>query len=147
MGLDMYLYKRTYVENNDVEVLDTDTHERKTYNKVSYIIQEAMYWRKANAIHQWFVKNIQDGKDDFVDEDSRQSLNFRDFLNDDIDTINDVIRVWDSYNKTINIIMDMINELKKCRNFDGVKKTIRENDDEIKDLEQMTKDLTIFFVI
>ena len=64
MGLDMYLYKRTYVDNNDVEVLDTDTQERKTYNKVSYIIQEAMYWRKANAIHQWFVKNIQDGKDD-----------------------------------------------------------------------------------
>lgn len=81
----------------------------------------------------------------FVDEDSRQSLNFRDFLNDDIDTINDVIRVWDSYNKTINIIMDMINELKKCRNFDGVKKTIGENDDEIKDLEQMTKDLDNIF--
>ena len=81
----------------------------------------------------------------FVDEDSRQSLNFRDFLNDDIDTINDVILVRDSYNKTINIIMDMINELKKCRNFDGVKKTIRENDDEIKDLEQMTKDLDNIF--
>lgn len=39
----------------------------------------------------------------------------------------------------------MINELKKCRNFDGVKKTIGENDDEIKDLEQMTKDLDNIF--
>lgn len=39
----------------------------------------------------------------------------------------------------------MINELKKCRNLDEVKKTIRESDDEIKDLEQMTKDLDNIF--
>jgi len=25
---------------------------------------EVGYWRKANAIHRWFVKNVQDGKDD-----------------------------------------------------------------------------------
>ena len=25
---------------------------------------EAMYWRKANQIHNWFVNNIQEGKDD-----------------------------------------------------------------------------------
>jgi hypothetical protein len=25
---------------------------------------EAMYWRKANAIHNWFVQNVQDGEDD-----------------------------------------------------------------------------------
>jgi len=24
---------------------------------------EAMYWRKANAIHGWFVENCQDGED------------------------------------------------------------------------------------
>ena len=23
-----------------------------------------MYWRKANAIHNWFVENVQDGQDD-----------------------------------------------------------------------------------
>ena len=23
-----------------------------------------MYWRKANAIHNWFVENVQEGKDD-----------------------------------------------------------------------------------
>jgi len=23
-----------------------------------------MYWRKANAIHNWFVENVQDGNDD-----------------------------------------------------------------------------------
>ena len=28
------------------------------------IIEEVGYWRKANAIHKWFVDNIQDGKND-----------------------------------------------------------------------------------
>lgn len=28
------------------------------------IIEEIGYWRKANAIHKWFVDNIQDGEDD-----------------------------------------------------------------------------------
>jgi len=30
----------------------------------TYVVAEAMYWRKANAIHRWFVDNVQDGKDD-----------------------------------------------------------------------------------
>jgi len=25
---------------------------------------EEIYWRKANAIHHWFVENVQDGKDE-----------------------------------------------------------------------------------
>lgn len=28
------------------------------------IKEEVAYWRKANAIHQWFVDNVQDGEDD-----------------------------------------------------------------------------------
>jgi hypothetical protein len=28
------------------------------------IIAEAVYWRKANAIHAWFVQNVQAGRDD-----------------------------------------------------------------------------------
>ena len=28
------------------------------------IREEVAYWRKANAIHRWFVKNVQDGEDD-----------------------------------------------------------------------------------
>lgn len=27
-------------------------------------ITEVMYWRKANAIHKWFVDNVQDGVDE-----------------------------------------------------------------------------------
>jgi hypothetical protein len=33
-------------------------------SKVKYIEEEVGYWRKANAIHKWFVDNVQDGKDD-----------------------------------------------------------------------------------
>jgi hypothetical protein len=31
--------------------------------RVQTIIAEAMYWRKANAIHRWFVENAQGGED------------------------------------------------------------------------------------
>jgi len=32
--------------------------------KLKEVVYEGMYWRKANAIHQWFVENVQDGDDD-----------------------------------------------------------------------------------
>lgn len=45
MGLDMYLSKKV-------------KYKRKNH------VDEVMYWRKENAIHAWFVKNVQDGKDE-----------------------------------------------------------------------------------
>lgn len=47
MGLDMAIMKRTYEEDY-----------------VKYEEQEAIYWRKENHIHNWFVNNIQNGEDD-----------------------------------------------------------------------------------
>ena len=32
--------------------------------KISSIVEEAAYWRKANQIHRWFVENVQEGVDD-----------------------------------------------------------------------------------
>jgi hypothetical protein len=32
--------------------------------KVVYIVEDAGSWRKANAIHRWFVENVQHGNDD-----------------------------------------------------------------------------------
>ena len=29
-----------------------------------YIFEQVGYWRKANAVHKWFVDNVQDGRDD-----------------------------------------------------------------------------------
>lgn len=72
MGLDQYLDKRTYVKNWD----HMKPNERHTITvqgrhaadikpeRISYIIEEVAYWRKANAIHKWFVSHVQGGKDD-----------------------------------------------------------------------------------
>jgi hypothetical protein len=73
MGLDMYLSKKTHVKNyNFTEPKDryeiTITKGGEPCNidihKVSEIIEEKGYWRKANQIHRWFVENVQDGVDD-----------------------------------------------------------------------------------
>ena len=32
--------------------------------RVRYVEEEVGYWRKANAIHRWFVENVQKGEDD-----------------------------------------------------------------------------------
>ena len=72
MGLDMQLEKQTYVKNWNHK---TDKHQvtiklnnkiRKDINpsRISAIIEDVMYWRKANHIHSWFVSNVQDGVDD-----------------------------------------------------------------------------------
>lgn len=71
MGLDMYLMRKTYVqhwnhksENYEVTVTKGGKPTSIDHKKVAYIIEQAGYWRKANAIHKWFVDNVQDGKDD-----------------------------------------------------------------------------------
>jgi hypothetical protein len=71
MGLDMYLSKKTYVKywesngDNNYEVKVTRAGQPININpkKVSYIVEEVGYWRKANQIHDWFVRNVQDGRD------------------------------------------------------------------------------------
>lgn len=73
MGLDMYLSKKTYVgaeykhRNVIVNALDI-TIDGKPVKvnpaKLSYIIEAAIYWRKSNNIHKWFVDNVQKGEDD-----------------------------------------------------------------------------------
>lgn len=68
----MYLTKTTYVKNWDymkeseksyVTVKGANEKHIKS-ERVQYIEEQLMYWRKANQIHQWFVKNIQGGEDD-----------------------------------------------------------------------------------
>lgn len=72
MGLDMYLTKRRYVKNWE-HMKPDERHEiivRKggldvtSRLPVTEIVYEAAYWRKANAVHNWFVQNVQDGEDD-----------------------------------------------------------------------------------
>ena len=67
MGLDMFLTKRTHVYHYGAH--DTSPQASVTYpgvrsERVSDITERMGVWRKANAIHQWFVDNVQDGEDD-----------------------------------------------------------------------------------
>lgn len=74
MGLDMYLHKRTYVKAWDhhspekrrsVTVkVGAEPHPDIKPERIAYVIEEVAYWRKANAIHAWFVQHVQKGVDD-----------------------------------------------------------------------------------
>ena len=72
MGLDMYLYKKIYIganyEHNKINGTLALKKDEKPIdiqlNRVVYIVEDQAYWRKANQIHYWFVKNVQDGEDD-----------------------------------------------------------------------------------
>ncbi len=74
MGLDSYLYKKTYIRTEDFyneefrnEVIVKTGGEIDTKIKpkrIRYIVEEVAYWRKANQIHNWFVTNVQNGVDE-----------------------------------------------------------------------------------
>ena len=74
MGLDMYLsakkYMSRYFDTKDSEriasineLFGVDGDEENDYGAQEVTFRVA-YWRKANAIHQWFVDNVQKGTDD-----------------------------------------------------------------------------------
>jgi hypothetical protein len=83
MGLDQYLYAKKYTCSNNLEN-ETWKKMNADFLKLKKIIGEDAkyldkdlpsislqmkigYWRKANAIHQWFVDNCQNGEDDCRD--------------------------------------------------------------------------------
>src|SRR5262245_16374855 len=88
MGLDMYLSRRTYVKN--WEHHKPEHRHEVTVKKggkvrpdikperVAEIVEEIAYWRKANAIHAWFVRHVQSGEDDckayYVSRDDLRKL-------------------------------------------------------------------------
>ena len=86
MGLDMYLTKKTYVKNWEhitdkfqVSVkLNGEDHPSVQPERIIYIDEQIMYWTKQNAIHNWFVRNCQEGEDDcreaYVTEDDLKKL-------------------------------------------------------------------------
>ena len=46
--------------------------------RIIYVLTEEMYWRNANAIHNWFINNVQNGTDDggeyYVTQSNLRSL-------------------------------------------------------------------------
>jgi hypothetical protein len=71
MGLDMYLTAKRYVWKHLDEEQSLQSELNKvmeeelcsTDMRVSEVSVNAFYWRKANAIHKWFVDNVQGGED------------------------------------------------------------------------------------
>ena len=71
MGLDMYLYATNHMTKYDEEFPKAEK-VRKIFPEMSKsenldtveVKFEIGYWRKANAIHQWFVEKCQKGVDD-----------------------------------------------------------------------------------
>ena len=66
MGLDMSLNAERYVcyEENDSAFEISKFFPELDKFRVKSVVVEVAYWRKANAIHNWFVENVQGGKDD-----------------------------------------------------------------------------------
>lgn len=61
MGLDMYLRVRKLHPYRNDERYDNAYGTNWKLSESTYTVCE---WRKANAIHKWFVDHVQDGKDD-----------------------------------------------------------------------------------
>ncbi len=67
MGLDMFLNAKKYVseysDKENFEKINSIDIGQKDF-KINHVEVEVMYWRKANAIHDWFVREVQAGVDE-----------------------------------------------------------------------------------
>ena len=66
MGLDMYLNAKRFIWFGEDELGSkvAEAFPELKGKRVKEVVVEALYWRKANAIHKWFVDNCQEGEDD-----------------------------------------------------------------------------------
>ncbi len=90
MGLDMYLTAKRYIHDfgDSGKALKFYLDDLKVNGMgVKELSYEAGYWRKANAIHKWFIDNVQDGDDDcreyFVTTEQLEKL---------LELVNEVLR-------------------------------------------------------
>lgn len=77
MGLDMYLKAERYIWYNEEDVgaeVKQAFPELPEGAKIKSVEAEVGYWRKANAVHKWFVDNVQGG----VDECQKSSVSRED---------------------------------------------------------------------
>jgi len=61
MGLDMYLYRKSVDGKPVIKKWAGANEEELSFEVPGH---EIAYWRKANQVHNWFVKNVQDGVDE-----------------------------------------------------------------------------------
>ena len=86
MGLDMYLRRSVYIganyEHNKIEgeinITRNGIPVKIIFQNVTEIEESCGYWRKANAIHKWFIENVQEGVDNckeyYVSKDKLEML-------------------------------------------------------------------------
>lgn len=89
MGLDMYLEARKFVSGYNFEPIDEQNSYENLLDAVGlsksdlspeaspfiYLNVNVAYWRKVNAVHSWFVENVQGGEDNCQRADvSREQL-------------------------------------------------------------------------
>ena len=85
MGLDMHLHAKRYLSQYDKEEKElSDKISEHFPVQISEVTATVLYWRKANAIHQWFVCNVQD------DDDCKEYYVSREKLSDLLDTLRKV---------------------------------------------------------
>jgi hypothetical protein len=147
MGLDMYLYKKHYVKNWDW----MSDHEKHTISikkgkkkldhikpdRICYVMEQVMEWRKFNALHKWFVDNVQEGVDDckecFVDEsDLKMLLETLTYVYENKDTAETILPTaqgfffgsdeideyyWEEVKSTIIQLKDLLEEDNKGASF------------------------------
>lgn len=95
----MYLIEKVYVKNwnhmDDSEKQQisitkngSDFLSEDKISKISNVEVEVAYWRKANAIHKWFVDEVQEGVDDckeyYVSEEQLKTL---------LDIVNEILSI------------------------------------------------------
>jgi hypothetical protein len=100
MGLDMYMSKKTYVKqwshNKPEEQFNVEVKKGgEPFNKiktdrVSYVVEEVSYWRKFNALHNWFVNECGDG------EDNCQEIYIGEKLPELLETLHKVKEVYEN---------------------------------------------------
>jgi len=115
MGLDMYLYKKTYVQNwkhtpkEQKYSISIKRGGKKVTtiqpNRISEITESVGYWRKFNALHNYFVQNFADGVDDckemYVPKEDLEKL---------LDVLRKVKKILDkSKKKKSNIVVGWAN--------------------------------------
>ena len=64
MGLDMYLTGRKFLWDEEQQTVAKALEVEARDFSVKSVTVEVGYWRKSNQIHNWFVKNVQNGTDD-----------------------------------------------------------------------------------
>lgn len=69
MGLDMFLTKHIFIGaeyggvTGKIELARDGEPFNIDISKVSTVVESVAYWRKANAIHNWFVQTLANGED------------------------------------------------------------------------------------